>query len=703
MLEVALATVVLGLIAVAAGGPAAALLRRASEGWAVLAVDALLLGAMLLAVTATLVAWWGAFGAAVCGVSWLGAAVAVVRRRKRLPAVRSARLLTRSDVLLAGSWLVVLGLAAYLRLHEVPFLPWLGDMGAYVNWAAEFARTGQLLAEWPPLFPAYLAVSALIFGPAHASIGVPLLGMTVVVAVPRVLDLLGVDRWVGLASGSAVALGAHAVWYSMFPASESMNALLVALLGWFLVRLVQGGTRVWPEAAGVGVAMFALVMNRGSGGLLLLPLAVVVGAGFAVPSWRPVAPRLLAGWFGAVVGAAAGFWYGVSAIQPYFVEIQLAGMLPSTVFRTAERAGLLAPSFQLAGALLAVIAVSGGLTAVARRRAAGGAERRLQGPWPAVATVVAATALVGALAVAAPSSETWEILERMQLALAVGAVVGTALVGFADRTDRQVLSVVLAMTASIFIVLHTGRLGPARPHSYFLFWDRYLVSEVLPAFLILTFLGVGGLAALVRARTSTVMRLSAVVVAALVVAPGWTQLRIATSDVFMRGADSLLGNLDAAAGASDEAIVWSVDDQTMGVPGYTFFPNTWMAFAAPLETVFGRTVLNTEQGLHDDMGPDDTFDVDDARQVVACLGLDHVVLMEVETGGPDAPERFAGSGLTVTRRDVVDGLMMIVGQPPGDQAWHAQPFEVKVWDVSLPDALADGTSCSNPKAFGTWP
>ncbi len=689
MAEVAGATALLGLAIVIVGLPVALVLRRPQDGWVAVGVEASGYGLLLVPLAVTGWAWLGVAGVAAVGAMWVAAVLGVALRRVDLPAMW--RRPDSRSAALGGVWVLVLAGAGLVRLREVNFLPWIGDMGAYVNWANEFVRTGQLHSDWPPLFPAWLTVGSALFGSAHTTVGMATAGMVLVLLVARLVHVLGGGRVAALGAGVAVAGTLHPIWFSSFPVSESLNAPLFVLWALVVHRAFSAVDRATTRRAiaASGVMMLGLGLLRGSGIMLVLPLLVLVAGAGLVRAWRPWLVR--AWWVTAagVVGAAVALWYALSEIHAYLVKLQLPSLLPGPVFDALDRLGLLMPTWRTAAAMVVTVAAVVALgTAVARRWAA--RDVRFAIPvWAALGSLAVGVTVVLA-SQALTGGEVWAIIGRMSTWLAVGAVAGLLLAVTAARPVAQLSLVLPGATALMFLTLHSVRLGGTREHSFYLYWDRYLFSEVFPVLVVLTFLAAGWSAAwfLGRYRLSdhpwaAISTRFAVtgVVASLVVVPGIPAVSLATQDVFLRGAYQLDSGVLALAEEGEGPIFWGADGPG-GVPGYTAFPSTWMAFAVPLVVSFGQPVLDAQRGATIDFRPDAVLRADEVPLVSACTDRGDFVLLEVSAaGGEPANERLAGSGAEITYLGRVSEPVLFLGQPPGSRGWYAVVFTVTAWQV----------------------
>lgn len=703
MREVALASAALALLFVLIGAPFALLLRRPRDGWVAALCDAALLGLVLLPLGVTLSSWWGWSGAALLAGAWAVSAVSVARRRADGLPVPPGRV-TPVGWVHGMAWITLVAVAAAVRLREVNFLPWVGDMGGYVNWANEFVRTGTLDAGWPPYLPAYLAISTRLFGPEHTTIGMALVGMLLLLGIARLLHQLGVDRWVTLGASGLVALNLHAVWFSSFPVSEALVAPLVVAALMLAHRAVSGEHRAL-QVVGACVVLVSLCLLRANGPLVLAPLMLVMLAVLVVPAWRAWS----SGWAGlvaaGVVASATSYWYGVSRIPDYYVRSQLPEFVPPALLARMRELGLLDATGQTLGSVIAATVLSCaavlGVGVLVSRRA-------LRRPGPVaergqlIVMGLAAAALAAVLALtASDQSEVWQIAHRMGLWLFVGAIIGTVTARWWRDQPARTPVLLLALLVTTYLALQDARLGGPREHTFYLYWDRYLFSEVFPGVVVL---GAVGLHQALRALQAALRRVAvprrtgtaSVAVLGLcgaVAVAAWSlpQVHRATREVFLRGAFDLTEQLAVIADGQGDPVLWSASG-TDGVPN-NFFPNTWMEIATPLVRSFGVDVVNIDR--HSDFAGDEVVTAFDIRLAATCAGSASVTVMDVAAGGAPLDERLTGSGLDATRLGTVTGSMQYLRQRTSPESWSTAFFDVVVWTVDVPEAqLVPGAVCS---------
>jgi hypothetical protein len=681
---VALATVLVG-------APFALIGRRRTDGVLSALADAALLGFLAVTLVPALVSWWGPAPLVALGLAWVAALVLVVRRgRAALPTASMPRGRSR---LLAGLATGLAVVAVALRAESVNFIPWVGDMGAYVNWGNQWARTGELTASWPPVMPAYLGTSTAVFGQEHAGSAMAISGLVLIIAIGRLLHLLGVSPWIVLGASALAALHPHAIWYSTFPSSESLNAPLFVLLIIIVLRVLSDAPTSVLQFSVLGLLMLDLGLLRGTGPLMLVPLGLLAVLALVVPDWKALRGPAWVALAAGTAGALLSYWYGITEIPRYYVEQQLRNLLPDAVVRAGDAARVWYPDPSTAiGLIVVVVAISVIAVLVVRR----GAPTDVRATRvPGVLGVVLATVLaLGMIATAVVGTATWFIIERMGIVLAALAIVAIVVVTrAADALLRGVVALLLGSTVALFYAAQTLRMGDHSDHAFFLYWDRYLVSEVLPALIVLVaLLADRALQAwhaaprdtgmLARVDRPGVRVAAGIVVGAVLVVPVVPTWVLLAQDTYMRGAHDLHVELRSASPDAQTPVVWTAS-RAGQYPGF-FFPNTWMAFARPLQVSEGRLVVAPEGRKDFDL--DAVADDDLLERALACAPEGEIVLYELRNGGPSAPERL-DERFRFTEAAVHEGSMSLLSQP-AREGWRHLDFTIDSWRVSSLEPLA---------------
>ena len=708
MLAVLLIVAVLAVAFLVIGAPVGFSLRRTEDGWPTLLVDSAVAGLVLTTLAVTLYGWFGIAGPILIGLLWIGAIVWAILGKAGLPKLRRSG---AGGLPLTIGWIVVLAAAIGLRLRDVNFLPWVGDMGAYVNWANEFVRTGTNYASWPPYFSGYLAISDRLFGPAFTTAGVPLAGVLLVVVAARVTNALGAGRWATLITGAAVTVSVEAIWYSSFPASESLAApLFVAWLGAVIGVISATGRRRIAFVVATGILMLSMGLLRGDGPISIAPLLVLAILAIIVRDWRGHAWSTWLAFSASLVGALGSYWYGIVKIPKYYVATQVKGIIPHSLFAILQRIRLFTPTV-LTAVLLIVIAVV--ICAIglyfARRysdRVASTRVPRILGYILAAAIFVALFAQVGI-----PyhgkfySGEVWNIVLRTGLWLSIALIVVVALASRAKLSPRiQSIVLFLGTIAAFYIALQTTRLKVARDHSFFLYWDRYLVSEYTPVTFVLLGLAltviwklwIGAWVARRRASGRPVVRalpaILGVVLALAAVVPTVPSLILTQKDTYMAGAYPFEQKLIALIPSKSTPVLWSATDT--GQASGWFFPNTYMAFAKPLERSFGYVVPNIQNVPGGDFSPDPVLSNDTIKQDALCYNSDTFTVFEAEIGGPSLSSRITAPGITLIALGTAHGRISLLSEPPTNGDWTHFTPSVEAWTVTVDPSALTGLTCS---------
>ena len=691
MIEVLSVVAVSAAIFLVAGITLALCLRARDDGWAPLLTDALGYGLLLSTLAVTFNLWFGIPGVVLLGLLWLGAAVFAVVRRVGLPSLWRPR---GRDWLLVGTWVAVIVGALLLRLRDSNFIPWVGDMGAYVNWANEYVRLGEFKATWPPFFPAFLTISSAIFGPELTTAAVPFTGILLVLVVARVARQLGAGPWSAVVAGGLVGVSVPAIWFSVVPGSEALNApLFILWLGSIAGVLTAERARLpwWLAASGLG--MLALGLLRGTAPLLLLPLLIFAVVAMCTTDWRAIAQRLWLGFSVSLVGALVSYWYGIQRIPRYYVDTQIEDLVPGALFRLLQRSGIFTPTV---GTALFLVFLTGVLFVLglyfARRVEYTAAPSRAP---KTLGYIVGGVLILGIGVDGIVNAEVWQNLLRAGLWLTVIAVALIFFIGKAKlRADVSALVLTSGMVMALFIAIHTYRLKIDRDHAYFLYWDRYLFSEVIPLlFLLLAValtaawkLGAAKWVATQFASGKPVRRaIPAVVVAALLavaVVPSTGQIAIATKHGAMDGAYEFEQELIAMLPDETTPIVWA-GSRPDKIEGF-FFPNTWMAFAKPMARTFGYNVVNiSDRG--NDFAPDELVDAASLAKDASCASSNSLVVFETQVGGPSLDERITYPGFELTELGQATGEILMVSQPATNGDWTSTDIPVEAWLVEISD------------------
>jgi hypothetical protein len=666
-----LSTLVLGALVLAPGIPLALVVGRGGlqRRWSGVAVEGLLLGLswyIALALVESHAGWYGRVQVLV-PTALLVAALAA-------PAWGEARRVQRPVATwFAGLLAVVTVLAMVLRERPFYFVYQIGDFGEYVNRANAIADGGGFIGWFTQGFTVALSLAHLALGEARTVDLMPFLGIVLLLVCVALAERLGASRVARATVAVILAVGVVPVWFARFPASETLYAVLQVGMVLLVVEAVQRSSARLAVAGGIVCGL--LLITRGNG-LLLGPIVVVFLFVCALVVSRRTMVTLITFACSALLSLGAAFVYNARFSHPYFIAEQLPKFVPGPIFRQLEGMG----GLRFAVPRLLALVVVTALVAVA---ASWLQARRL----PAVLGRVALPAFVAvallALVTVLDAGGLTDALRRYDIAVellgALGVVV--ALWRFADRMgdDERVGVTLVVLLGGAFALLYADRLPTARYAPYFLYWDRYLFSELFPVMVVAAIWAVWLLErGLARVQMPSAALLVPVAALGVVL---YAEGAVTREHVFMDAAYEQLRAVDRLAADDGVPIVFAGvrPDQ---MPPALYHPNTHRVVASPLASTFGRRFLNL--GLHP-YAPDPQ---PDAAAVAAAMrrGRQHeAYLVQVAVGG-DAPQAITGSGLEVTAIGRTSLTIPMLDRPldRGTPRWRIPRFTIVVSDVRLP-------------------
>jgi len=278
---------------------------------------------------------------------------------------------------------------------------------------------------------------------------------------------------------------------------------------------------------------------------------------------------------------------------------------------------------------------------------------------------------------------SFSILVRIGLWLVVGAVAVFAVPIYRRLTAaQQMIAVTLVGVVLMFLALHTVRLGFDRGHSFYLYWDRYFVSEYLPAVIVLSGLAITAIVPWILRKRLTVV--AALAAAGLAIVPAVPALALQSQDTYMDGAFDFTEQLVELQQNSSDPILWSGSTEN-SAEGF-FFQNTWMAFGVPMKRSYGLEVLNTNQ-RRNNFAPDEVLTLEALEAYALCSPTRSLTVYEAQTGGTPLDERLADTDAQFTVLGEVTSDISLLGQPAAAGWTHAR-IPVIAWTVQLPTSLA---------------
>lgn len=681
---------VLGALCLVPGAPLALLLARARGGRSLLSVvlvESVLLGLGWYLLVGTVLAHTHDLGRVQVLVPTLFlAATATAALVARWPRSWSGSVDRPRFTLVGAAVTVAFLVGAVLRTRPSYFLYQIGDFGEYVNRGNVLADGGSFSMWFTHGFSVVLALGHVALGEAREVEIMPFLGLAVMATALAIAHRVGASGWARVMVAVVFAIGVVPVWFSNFPASETLYALLQLAMLLFLVAAVQ--RRHLPTAMVGGAFAFPLMLTRGNA-LLMLPvvLAVLLVASLVV---RRDTVRIVAGFTVAVAASLfAGFVYNSRYSYPYFIEFQMPQFFPERVWRLFDDLGGLRAAVPkglvLAGAVAALVWLAFAVNA------------RVGPPVDAKWLRIVRAAMLPSIVVAALLSLWWPLdagglsdaLARYDPAVYLLAGLGLvwATVAFArDMSEHgRVALVVIVLVGAAFALLHAYRFPTPRYAPYFLYWDRYLWSEFYPLLVLMAAWGVALLERGWKRIASTAWRaVAGGVVAALAAASVWSLWSagsLSREHTFLGDPYGDLSRLDdLSAGLT---IVYSGIDRA-DMPEAIYHSNTFRLFALPLAETFGRRVLNIQ--LHP-YAHDPQPTIGEVAAILAKAGLHRGALIEVlaPRSTPVQSEQAGAAGVKVRTIGIVDVEIPMLDRPIGHQpkAWRIVHFTLAVRSVSL--------------------
>lgn len=572
--------------------------------------------------------------------------------------------------------------AVALRSSPVYFAYQVADFGEYVNRGNVIADGGPFGGWFVNGFPLLMGEAHLLLGEAGTVHVMPFLGLLVGAGVLAVLRLVDASPWVIGASALPFAFHVHAVWFSQFPASETLYAALLVTTVLLGVAALEGTDRA--AAAGAGAFGFLLVVTRGNG-LVYLP---VVAVGLAlVPVFADGARTAVLRWHFAALGA--GLWlgtvYDARHNATYFLDQQAVPRLPgpaADVFGRLDEVRVAAAVTPVV--LLGLGAAAGAGIALERIRTRPEALRwlRIGAVSAVVLAVLAAHVFVITPESYLPRYEALGVLVWVAVALALGVW----LWGHIDDDVRRFAIGWPLITGLAMATFQATRMRKSMSVDapWFLYWDRYFFSEAFPMLLL-----AGGVAAAVlvarwpadRAPWPRRLLLGA---GALVVVAGLVDMAAPTRRATERAMfEDSYDELAAVVELMPEPLP-VVYDGLDELPEGWFWANSARVLADPLNQTFQRRVLNPVEALDDDPRPD----VDEVVELLEDTGTSEAYVLQVSATDDWRPLDHEALDAEVTGDLVlrIERLGGVSALPPEDQTWIVSELHVRVVRVSAVEA-----------------
>jgi hypothetical protein len=549
--------------------------------------------------------------------------------------------------------LIVLGLVAgalLLRRYPSYFAFRVGDMGGYVNGANQIAAGRSGGNFFPPGFTVFLAGTNALLGKARTVSGLPALGVVLLLATISLGKLIGLRTAAVAVVGLIVVIHPITIWFSLFPVSEVLYSVLLISALYFMVRARAECSYAYGAVSGLVIGLMLLVRINA---MLLAPMLIVLLLASAAADRDAVYQVQRSLTIVALAALSCAYAYDIHYVRPYILRQLRGKLIPRFAFRAAKRWDL----FDVSIVLIVAVASMFALVLLAAHFVRAYAAPRVRQPagrlWQRSAASVVGIAVVG-LALS-PRAGVDDGLARWGPALLVLAAGGIAVLALRPgRYFDGAAGFFVVLVVATYTLLFALRLPHPRRAIYYLYWDRYLYSEVLPFALVLVAIALHGLIGVSVDADHRRTALRVVAVVALISMVGFAVVPSAvhtrdsgiTRQALYGDVYGKLSSLDRLARIEgDRPIVYS---GARPVPRGWFFPSTNSAFARPLEESFGRIIVGTK--AFGPAYPDPVFDPTSARAALAEAGYDAGYLMTLRrpfaTRFPDdAHTRYLGAVL----------------------------------------------------------
>jgi len=578
---------------------------------------------------------------------------------------------------------IIFGAAVFLRTDPIYFIYQTADFGEYINRSNTVASGGPFGEWFLNLFPAALSVPSLIFGSLHTVDVVPLLGLLLVVGIAAISNELDFPPWVTVTGAFITAFHIIPVWFSEFPASETLFA--VVFVGMLLVLVTAVNRRSTAAALVAGSFGFLLAIARANA-MLLAPIVVLASIAAIMVVDKRAATTTTRFIWSFFVASLVGFYYDITNNFLYFVDFQLGLFFPESVTRTVGSVRnpmvALGVGASLAGVVWAMIFI---VRSIAERR---DLARRLSTVLPLAFIAwlflfVAWRALSRDLA--SPTGGVL-ILGPALIALAITGVVIGALAPHRLPPGRSVVYWIATVAGVAFVALQAVRLDTSANTvaPYFLYWQRYYVSEVFPIAVVLSLWALEALISRAgelvhndkwrRLMPATVAIVVMTVIGIEALGPN---IAVASGTMFENSYETL-ADLDRMTSTPQDAPIIYIGSNE--VPAGWFWPNTARLIALPLADTFGRRVIGNRTPREPDLHPSDS----ELIAILNSLDVDTAYLLTDAKAIPDGTV-LSNNGWEMSNVGTVDVTIARLpwnrGTATRDQRYVSTTLRVLVYRV----------------------
>lgn len=421
---------------------------------------------------------YGAFAGAIFLISYSG----------RLPSLRGHQ----------GACLVfgfILLAAVIVRWPVSNFIFLIGDSGAYINSANSLARSGKSVSEFYPLYQAVLGLWSALFGKACTPYGNLMIGVGAVYGFYLLAGRLFGKEWIGVMAALVFVFNIMPMWFSRIPLSENLMMMLnLFLLYWISKFETEEDISERLKTGlicGLLVGLVSLTRVTGIVWMIIITVYYFYEMLFKSGNRRPV----------LVLYVSSFLFYGYSVVfalskcKVYYLEMQITTYMPA--INTPGRVIALHLVWALGGLITGL-----GLAWLGKRmRAVTEFICRHSVLFSAILLpVIVAVPLIifrrwgidnflslfsAFLDSEQLGQEEYYLVNYFSLASYVLMPLGLAILIWKRNPLRQKGTLSLFLFGTLFLAVSYLRSAFANDHDLYLYWDRYIYSDVFIFYMVI--------------------------------------------------------------------------------------------------------------------------------------------------------------------------------------------------------------------------
>jgi len=253
--------------------------------------------------------------------------------------------------------LIALGLVAgalLLRRYPSYFAFRVGDMGGYVNGANQIAA-GKSVDNLPPGFTVFMAGTSALLGKARTVSGLPALGVVLLLGTIALGKLIGLRTAAVAVVGVIVVVHPITIWFSLFPVSEVLYAVLLITALYFIVRARAECSHAYGVISGLVIGLMLLVRINA---MLLAPILMLMLLASAAADRDAVYRVQRSLTIVALLALSVAYAYDVHFVNDYMLRQLRGKLIPGFAFRAASRWNLFDVSIVLVVTVASMFALA---------------------------------------------------------------------------------------------------------------------------------------------------------------------------------------------------------------------------------------------------------------------------------------------------------------------------------------------------------